>query len=288
MNNSKALFQDFINELTLNEHRDELQSMAYLVFEHVLSLAKLDILTSKEITITPEQKNKLKEIADRLNNHEPVQYILEEALFNGRLFKVNSSVLIPRPETEELIAAILKLTNNKTQLHILDIGTGSGCIPITLALESKQSKVSATDISEQSLAVASKNATYLQAHVNFLKHDILTEELPFTNLDIIVSNPPYIALEEKSTMNSNVVAHEPHLALFVEDNDPLIFYRTIAQKAKHALKTGGLLIVEINERYGTEVAQLFSNNNFVEIEILKDLSGKDRIVKGILKSSQYG
>ncbi|HEY8933707.1 MAG TPA: peptide chain release factor N(5)-glutamine methyltransferase, partial [Cyclobacteriaceae bacterium] len=266
MNNSKALFQDFINELTLNEHRDELQSIAYLVFDHVLSLSRLDILTSKEIIVTSDQKNKLKEIARRLSNHEPVQYILEEALFYGRSFNVNSSVLIPRPETEELIAAILKLTNNKTQLHILDIGTGSGCIPITLALENKGSKVHATDISEHALVVAAKNATNLHAHVNFIKHNILTEELPFTNLDIIVSNPPYITWEEKSTMNSNVVEHEPHLALFVENHDPLIFYRTIAQKAKHALKVGGLLIVEINERYGKEVAQLFSNNNFVEIE----------------------
>jgi len=283
MNNSKALFQDFINELTLNGNRDELQSIAYLVFDHVLSLSRLDILTNKEIAFTPEQKNKLKEIAIRLNKHEPVQYILEEAPFYGRSFKVNSSVLIPRPETEELIASILKLTANKTQLHILDIGTGSGCIPITLALESKESKVYATDVSEQALTVATENSTRLQAHVNFIKHDILTEELPFENLDIIVSNPPYIALEEKSTMNSNVVEHEPHIALFVEDHDPLIFYRTIAQKAKHALRVGGLLIVEINERYGAEVAQLFIDNNFVEVDVIKDLSGKDRIVKGILK-----
>jgi release factor glutamine methyltransferase len=191
---------------------------------------------------------------------------------------VNSAVLIPRPETEELISELKSIL--RYSASILDIGTGSGCISITLALELRGSKVFATDVSDQALSLSKENNTRLGATVQFLKHDILHEEIPFSGLDVIVSNPPYIVFSEKEQMQPNVVNFEPHLALFVPENDPLIFYKKIASKAYAALKAGGLLCVEINERFGGEVAKLFLDSGFEEIKIIRDLSGKERIVRG--------
>lgn len=278
MNNSKTLFQDFIHQINVKESKDEISSMAYLVFEHLFGISKTEILIGRSITASGNHRSRLTEIANRINRHEPLQYILEEAEFFGRRFKVNASVLIPRPETEELVREIKNVVNQSPS--ILDIGTGSGCIPITLALEIPNAIIYATDVSDLALALSEKNAKLLKASVKFLKHDILREEIPFQDLDVIVSNPPYIAFSEKEQMQANVVEFEPHVALFVSDCDPLTFYKAIVAKANTALKKKGVLAVEINERFGREVEQLFVDYGFCEVKIVRDLSGKERVVRG--------
>jgi release factor glutamine methyltransferase len=189
-------------------------------------------------------------------------------------------VLIPRPETEFLVEEVLKSTSN-TPGKILDIGTGSGCIAITLAKNLPQKTVIAFDISDDALQVASKNAKQLGANVTFHHVDILTSEIDFQELEFIVSNPPYVAASEKHAMNRNVLDHEPHLALFVPDSDPLIFYKVIAQKGLSALKSGGRIVVEINERFGKEVCDIFVQTGFTNARVIKDLQNKDRIVSVI-------
>lgn len=290
MKNSKALFQDLVKQITLNEDQDEKHSMVYGILENILGLSRTDILCEKQIDTSHKIEAKLSDVIKRVNQHEPIQYIFGEAYFFGRKFNVTPSVLVPRPETEELVRLIILEMKNRSvyskginsKIKILDIGTGSGCISISLALEIANTEVLAIDISEDALHLAKQNASSLNVQVQFSRLDILHDEIPFQNLDVMVSNPPYIALSEKKDMGNNVVDHEPHLALFVEDNDALIFYKAIASKSKKVLKSGGLLAVEINERFGKEVAYLFEQNNFQEVEIIKDLSGKDRIVKGIL------
>ena len=227
----------------------------------------------------------MNEIAERINNHEPVQYILGECFFYGRIFKVNPSVLIPRPETEELVRCVIDFARRREKANcgVLDIGTGSGCIATTLALELRGAKVFATDVSERALELASANAAMLGANVQFLQHNVLREALAFS-VDIVVSNPPYIAWNERSAMARNVTDYEPELALFVDSNDPLLFYKAIVNRAKESLSLNGLLAVEINERFGEDVRKLFAENDLREVEILQDALGKDRIVKGVLSS----
>jgi release factor glutamine methyltransferase len=282
MKNSKVLFEDFIQQITLHESREEIESMAYLVFEHCFQLSRTDLMVNKPVA--PEiYHQKLNDIVERINRHEPVQYILGEAEFFGRSFKVNASVLIPRPETEELVREVLDLIPEKHSptFRILDIGTGSGCIPVTIKLERPFSEVLAIDISEHALQVARENSVRLRAEVQFIKHDVLSEEFPFQELNGIVSNPPYIAFSEKVQMNRNVLDFEPHLALFVNDQNPLLFYESIARHAFKNLRPAGFLAVEINERFGKDVAFLFSHVGFQKISIIKDVSGKDRIVKAL-------
>jgi release factor glutamine methyltransferase len=282
MKNSKVLFQELISRISLKENKDEIQSLVHLLMENQFSTSTTDILAEKKIQVDDQQEIRLAKIIDRINSHEPIQYILGEAGFYGRTFKVNPAVLIPRPETEELIDVVKKYaTGQKHNLRILDIGTGSGCIPITLALEIKNTEVTSTDISEKALDTAKQNALELNATVNFIRHDILKEEFPFDRIDIVVSNPPYVTESERAAMERNVLEHEPHLALFVPDNDPLVFYKAIAMKAERILATGGLIAMEINERFGREVGDLLSALHFKEVQVFKDINGKDRIVKGI-------
>ena len=280
MKNSKLLFQDFVKQIRLPESQDELSSIAHVVFEHVFGISRTEVLAAKPIPVTAANDALLLQILQRLNQHEPLQYILGEADFFGRKFMVNASVLIPRPETEELVNYILQESTPGKAVKILDIGTGSGCIPITLALEIKGSEVYATDISTEALAVAKVNAEKLAAKVSFIEHDILRSEIPVNDVHVVVSNPPYIGEHEQWEMKENVVKFEPHLALFVKDDDPLIFYKTIAAKAKKVLRSGGILAVEINEKYGSEVSAVFAENGFRQINVIKDLQGKDRIVHG--------
>ena len=289
MKNSKALFHDLVEQITLKEDQDEIQGIAFLVLENILGLSRADVLSEKQVSMT-DIEGRLSEIIKRINQHEPIQYIFGEAYFFGRKFKVNPSVLIPRPETEELVQVIISEMKERSaqmkvgkdeKLRILDIGTGSGCIPISLALEITNAEVFAVDISEEALKVAEQNARHLHADVQFTRMDILKDDIPFHNLDIVVSNPPYIAVSEMKSMRNNVIDYEPHLALFVEESDPLIFYKMIATKLKSVLKSGGLLAVEINERFGKEVADVLKKNDFHSVEIIKDIAGKERIVKGI-------
>jgi release factor glutamine methyltransferase len=272
MANSKTLFHDVISQIHLSFDKEEVESIVYRLLETRFNLKRTDILMNKEVSADIEM---LRDSIDRINLYEPIQYILNEEYFFDRKFYVDPSVLIPRPETEELIGHVLSFPMLAPK--IVDIGTGSGCIAITLALQLKQANVSAIDISDVALAVAEKNNMTLNAGVKFLKHDILNNPLPFDELGWIVSNPPYISTAEKESMSENVLAYEPHLALFAGD-DPLIFYKAIASQATEKLKSGGKIIMEINENLGTETADVFSNYHLEEIKILKDINAKDRFI----------
>jgi release factor glutamine methyltransferase len=277
--NSRNLFTELVLKITLSEQADEINQLVFLVMGHVFGLSPAEILSSRKIEWTPDIQNRIKAFIDRINQHEPIQYILGKAYFYGRTFLVNPDVLIPRPETEELIYQCIHEGNVAGKnVKILDIGTGSGCIAITLKLKIPSAQVFATDISREALAVAHQNADQLAAPVTFLHHDILNNDLPLHDLDMIVSNPPYIAQHEKSTLAQNVVNHEPHLALFAESDDPLIFYKAIAEKAKNALRPGGMVMVEINERFGEATAEIFSTHAYHPVLIIQDIQGKDRII----------
>jgi len=280
MTGSKTIFHDFVSNIKLPETRDEITSAAYLVFEKFFNLSQTAIMMDTPIPFSPEQQNTLQSVLSRINRHEPIQYILGDAYFFGRRFMVNPGVLIPRPETEELVRLVLNEVAVRKACRMIDIGTGSGCIAITIKLEAPSTQVFATDVSGDALSVAHKNATRLRADIIFNKHDILHDTLTLQDIDIITSNPPYIALHEKDSMSKNVTDYEPHLALFVPDDDPLIFYKQIAAQATRVLRPGGMLIVEINERLGQDVQHLFEDSGFLDISLHQDLSNKARIVKG--------
>jgi len=273
--NSKILFRSLVNSITLDESREEIESIVRLLLYATKGLSDADILTGREVDSTIAD---FESTVRRINAHEPIQYILGAASFYGRTFLVNDFVLIPRPETEILVAESLKaLKDRGPGARIIDIGTGSGCIAITLALESPASKVTGIDISEDALGVARSNAKNLGATLTFLRYDLLgTEELSGA-WDMIVSNPPYVARSEVHQMKRNVKDFEPHLALFVPDNDPLLFYKAIATAGQRVLRKDGVILTEINERLGKETKALFQSHGF-ESSIITDLSGKDRIV----------
>lgn len=278
MRNSKEIFRDLMQQITLKEDQDEIQSILYLIAESELGLSRANIVSEKSILLTEIQQQKLVDIIRRVNACEPIQYILGSTYFYGRKFKVNSSVLIPRPETELLIEEVLKEVDPFTPGSILDIGTGSGCIAVTLAKELPAKRILAIDVSEEALLIANENARQLNATVEFYKTNALTEKLPIQQIDILVSNPPYVVLSEKKSMKENVLEYEPHLALFVPDNDPLVFYTIIAQKGYAILTNNGKVFVEINEQFGEEVSEVFSEAGFKNVRLVKDLQGKNRIV----------
>jgi len=285
MKNSKVLFLDLVNQIKIEENQDEIHSMVYLLLESLFSIFRTDILAEKDVVFHDTDGAKIESIIRRINRHEPIQYILGRTAFYDRDFSVNKAVLIPRPETEELVRLIVAYCHRvypHKPCSILDIGTGSGCISITLALELANATVFATDVSVDSIAVATENALQLGASVHFFASDIVRDQIPVGNIDVVVSNPPYIPMVEKETMSRNVLDFEPHLALFVEDEDPLFFYKIIVEKSHIVLSPTGLLAVEVNERFGNEVATLFREKGFTEVLVVKDLFGKDRIVTGIL------
>ena len=272
--NSKKLFAELVARIELQESPEEIRQLVFMLMEHSFNVSSNQILSGTELDFTSANNSNVDEIIKRLNRHEPIHYILGKADFFGRSFSVNPSVLIPRPETEELVS----LVRNYNPKKVLDIGTGSGCIAITLKLELPKAAVHAIDISAGALEVAKKNAVTLGADVEFKKLDILNEHIPFTKLDLIVSNPPYVTKGEKESMKSNVVDYEPHLALFVENDDPLLFYKVITEKSRQALISGGRIALEINENLGKRVAEVFALAGYNEISIHKDINGKDRIV----------
>jgi release factor glutamine methyltransferase len=280
MTNSKKLFDELANRVRLDESRYEINSIIYLVLENKLGLSKTDIMMGREIESV--KLDSFSKILDRINRKEPIQYILGKAEFYERQFVVNNSVLIPRPETELLVRSVID--DHVSTPIILDIGTGTGCIAITLALEILASEVYGIDISEEALSVARQNAQNLNAKVHFSKWDILRDKELNQKFDVIVSNPPYITSEEKKSMSPNVLDFEPHLALFVSNEDPLLFYRAIAQKGRSLLNTEGKVFVEINERFGSNVSELFKSEGYSDIQIIKDLDQKDRIVTATLMS----
>ncbi|GAB2624928.1 peptide chain release factor N(5)-glutamine methyltransferase [Emticicia sediminis] len=289
MQSSKQLYDNLLQQITAYESQ-EAKEIVFWLMEFYLGLRKIDILSDKSF----EKAIDWASIIERLNTNEPIQYILGETEFYGRRLLVNASVLIPRPETEELVKYIVEkqkkqfpVTNN--QLSILDIGTGSGCIAISLAKELPNFKVTAYDISEKALETAQRNAELNKADVIFEKVDILSSQLSIINgrrsaypLSIIVSNPPYVTKQEIDRMQKNVLDFEPHLALFVEDAEPLIFYEAIANFAFNNLTENGLVAVEINEALGEETADVFRRKGFSEVEIIKDIHQKNRFVSAVL------
>lgn len=259
----------------------EAEALSFRLIEHFYNVTKTDILINKEV-----DHQDINTVLERLYNHEPIQYILGYEYFFGHKFYVDNSVLIPRPETEQLVDIALdfaKKLNNKN-LKVLDLCTGSGCIAISLALALPLAQVWALELSEPAINTAKKNATNLGAKINFIAEDIFCFSSDnFQKFDLIISNPPYVTHQEKALMHANVVNHEPSLALFVDDTQALVYYETIAQIADKSLTQNGLLVVEINERFGKETAQLFENHGFSNIIIHKDFHEKDRFVSAIRK-----
>jgi release factor glutamine methyltransferase len=277
MANAKVLYNTLVNKLSLPESADEIRALAFATLQH-LGISRTDVLAEREVDI---ELDALEQIVIRLNQHEPLQYIFNEAWFYGRKFFVDGNVLIPRPETEMLIDIAKKSFSKQADISVLDIGTGSGCIAISLALEFPNAKVAAIDISISALRVANRNAKSLQASVNFSELDILQDIPTDSKFNLIVGNPPYIAHSERDTLPKNVLQYEPHLALFGAENDALIFYRTIAKAAYSIIDEGGVLAMEINERLGNEVRDIFSISGFSELQIHPDIFGKDRVVTAV-------
>ena len=260
--------------------QEEKQSFFNLLVEHHFGYSKFEA-HQKDNAIFPFEKESIfLEALERLRQHEPIQYIIGETEFFGLPFLVNEHTLIPRPETEELVAWILEDTkNNDEVLEVMDIGTGSGCIAISLAKELKNARVSGSDISEGALEIARLNAKKNTVQVNFKAQDILATEKLIGTFDIIVSNPPYVRELEKKMMQNNVLVFEPDTALFVSDKDPLVFYRKIAQLALSHLKEGGYLYFEINEYLGAEMKELMRQIGFTNCLIKKDIYGKERMMR---------
>ena len=266
--------------------KEELESITKLIYEKVLGLTRLQVYLNQHETISATKLVQIKEIISRLAQFEPIQYILGETEFYSLKFIVNQAVLIPRPETEELVEWIVNDYQNLSP-QILDIGTGSGCIPVSLLKNLPKASAEAWDISTEALEVAKMNASLNQVDIGFFYADILNGRLPENqkSYDIILSNPPYVTIAEQTHMLRNVTDYEPGLALFVPDSDPLIFYRLIAEIALVQLKPGGNIYFEINEKFGNEVVELLKSKGFINIILKKDINGKDRMVKAGLKSS---
>lgn len=286
----KEILNIYHKELDALFGKEEVDSFFNLVIEHYLGLKRIHLVLEPEYAVTTTEEQPLFEALSRLKLKQPIQYILGETEFYGLPFKVNEHTLIPRPETEELVDLIINCHSELSEeslLHILDIGTGSGCIAISLAKHLPEAKVSALDVSEGALNVAKQNAILNDVNIEFIHDDILKTrhaELVSAsyNFDIIVSNPPYVRNLEKVEIQSNVLDNEPHLALFVDDENPLQFYKAICEFAQINLKDNGTLYFEINEYLGKEMVQLLEEYKFKNVELKKDLFGKDRMIRGVL------
>ena len=284
----KEILNVFHKELDTIYGNNEVDSFFNILIDYYLNLKRITLVMQPEYTISKEEEQPLFEALSRLKLEEPIQYILGETEFFGLVFKVNQNTLIPRPETEELVQWIIEdYKDNLEQIKILDIGTGTGCIPISLAKNLPKAKVKALDISTKALEVAKQNAELNAAEVDFIEQNILetchTElDSASQKFDVIVSNPPYVRELEKAEMKGNVLKHEPELALFVDNTNPLIFYKAITEFATHSLKAGGTLYFEINQYLGSEMIQLLEDFNFKGIELKKDMFGNNRMIKAIM------
>jgi release factor glutamine methyltransferase len=273
----------FIETLSSVYDAGEAESFFYLILEEKHQMKRIDLALQPESSFTEAQIVDWNAILKQLQQEIPIQYILGSTSFYGLVFEVNENVLIPRPETEELVDWIisnLKIQQAKN-LRILDIGTGSGCIAISLAKNIQTAQVFAIDVSEKALTTAQKNANRNEVDVTFIHQSILETEDLNQQFDIIVSNPPYVRNLEKTEIKKNVLAHEPHLALFVEDNDALVFYRKIATLAQKNLKENGQLYFEINQYLGKEMISLLVSPDFKDVELRQDIYGNDRMIRAI-------
>jgi release factor glutamine methyltransferase len=272
----------FFDALSKVYPKTEIQSFFNLLFEYKLKLSRVEIALQPETTINKNELDFLQKAVFYLKKEIPIQYIIGETEFYGLKFTVNKNVLIPRPETEELVDWIIASTPPNDQIKILDIGTGSGCIAISLAKNLPNSTVYALDISTEALKIAEQSAKKNNVFIHFFEADILNLNELQQSFNIIVSNPPYVRASEKLQMQQNVLANEPHLALFVEDNNALLYYDKIANLAKKQLAKNGQLFFEINQYLGNETVELISLKGFKNIELKKDIFGVDRMVKASL------
>lgn len=270
----------FIEKLTPLYDVLEAESFFYILLEDFHQMKRIDLALHPDFTFTDGEIDKWNQVLEKLEKEIPIQYILGKAHFYGLEFEVNENTLIPRPETEELVEWIIKKNEFKGKIKILDIGTGSGCIAISLAKNLPDAEVFAVDVSEKALETANRNALANEADVVFMQKDILKTENLVHDFDLIVSNPPYVRNLEKEEIKKNVLDYEPHLALFVEDNDALLFYRKISELAQNNLKENGELYFEINQYLGSEMIDLLEVKNFKEIELRKDIYGNDRMIFG--------
>ena len=276
-----ALKLHFFSELQTIQEDSEIESFFFILTEYLHNLKRIDVSLNPDFEVSEADLLKWKSIISELKTEKPIQYITGEAWFYGLRFEVNENTLIPRPETEELVEWIIdweKGKGKREKVSILDIGTGSGCIPISLKKEIPNAIVSAIDVSEKALEMAKKNAVDNEVEVNFMLKNILETESLDEKYNIIVSNPPYVRNIEKQEIKKNVLAYEPHLALFVEDNNALIFYRKIAELALTSLTSNGKLFFEINQYLGKETVELLENLGFKNIELRKDFVGNDRMI----------
>lgn len=269
----------FIQELTSLYDVGEAESFFYLILEAKHQLKRVDLALQPDIAFSETELESWSSILEQLKKEIPIQYILGVTNFYGLEFEVNSAVLIPRPETEELVDWIIQSSKVQSKLKILDIGTGSGCIAIALAKNLPNAQVFALDVSEQALTTAKKNAEKNQVQLSFIHQSILETVDLAQEFDIIVSNPPYVRELEKLEIKKNVLDNEPHLALFVEDNDALIFYRKIAQLARKNLNPQGQLYFEINQYLGQETLNLLQEMGFKNYELRQDIYGNDRMIQ---------
>ncbi len=279
---SRLLYQQTYQALlpAIQDER-ECQAITQQLLEHYYELGAVQIVLDESITPPPTQEKLLAVAINRLRKQEPIQYVLGEAFFLGRCFQVSPAVLIPRPETEELVRYIIA-KNPQAGARVLDIGTGSGCIAITLEKELYKATVHALEVAPEALCMAQVNAQQLDAVIHWIQADILNESLPNQRWDIIVGNPPYVRISEKTQMHRRVWAHEPARALFVPDENSLLFYKKIIALAPQHLTPAGKLYLEINEAMGAAVARLFIDAGFDEVSVEQDLHGKNRWVEGTL------
>lgn len=271
----------------------EFRSIRRILFENLAQVKAVDFHLKPQLEIPKEIFDKIVEITERLKKHEPLQYILGSTVFMGLTLRLTPAVLIPRPETEELVDWIIKI-HKFNENRILDIGTGSGCIAIALDKHMVHSQTDGIDISDEALKLAEENSYMNESIVNFFKYNIFDGisgenfHLFKEHYDIIVSNPPYIPLHEKTTMQKNVLDYEPHIALFVDDKDPLKFYRIIADFARIKLEWGGFLYFEINPQYHKEITEMLMLKGFRNIQLRNDLSGKPRMIRAQIKLYKKG
>ena len=277
----KEAIEQLKNGLAAVAEPQEAQAMIRIICEDIFNYDQVDVALRQDSELPEFAQQRITDIISRLQRHEPLQYIVGSARFHGHRFKVTPAVLIPRPETEQLVDLIVD-ENSASDLRVLDIGTGSGCIAISLARALKFAQVDALDVSRDALAVARENAAALKVSVNFFESDILSPQ-PAARYDIIVSNPPYVCWHERESMECNVKDYEPGQALFVPDNDPLLFYKAIAPYAAQSLEKGGRLYLEINQRFGQEVKKLLEENGLDEIRIIEDSYGNTRFSAAVMR-----
>ena len=272
----------FFEALNSVHDANEIESFFFILIEYFHNLKRIDLALNPDFEISDEEVLKWEAIISDLKTEKPIQYSIGETWFYDSKFYVNEHTLIPRPETEELVDWIIKTHKSKDKidkLAVLDIGTGTGCIPISLKKNIPQAEVFAIDVSEEALKIAHKNAETNQVQINFILQNILETKDLNQNFDVIVSNPPYVRNLEKQEIKKNVLEFEPHLALFVEDTDALLFYRKIAQLALKNLTANGLLFFEINQYLGKETVELLETLGFKNVELKKDIYGNDRMIK---------